>query len=122
MKYVRTKNGIVDISNYIEKDFYYQDTKTPDYIGKEKIIKQSDSIEELCDEFVMYWLPLEEMSINESWIPYAQYERLGIWQKMRDTIIKEVIKTKSVLYGAIWTEKGLIYIAKMNKNGELELI
>lgn len=26
------------------------------------------------------------------------------------------------VYGAIWTEKGLIYIAKMNEKGELELL
>ena len=25
-------------------------------------------------------------------------------------------------YGAIWTDKGLIYVAKMNSNGELELL
>lgn len=26
------------------------------------------------------------------------------------------------LYGAIWTNKGLIYVAKMNDKGELELL
>jgi hypothetical protein len=28
----------------------------------------------------------------------------------------------SKLYGAIWTDKGLIYVAKMNEKGELELL
>ena len=27
-----------------------------------------------------------------------------------------------VLYGAIWTDKGLIYVAKMNEDDELELL
>ena len=26
------------------------------------------------------------------------------------------------IYGAIWTDKGLIYVAKMNEKGELELL
>ena len=26
------------------------------------------------------------------------------------------------LFGAIWTDKGLIYVAKMNEKGELELL
>jgi len=26
------------------------------------------------------------------------------------------------IYGAIWTDKGLIYVAKMNDKGEFELI
>ena len=85
-------------------------------------LEQCDTIEELCDEFVLYYLPLEEMSNNESWIPYAQYERLGVWQKMRDEIVDKTLKSKSTLYGAIWTDKGLIYVAKMNDKGELELL
>ena len=28
----------------------------------------------------------------------------------------------AVIYGAIWTSKGLIYVAKMNDKGELELL
>ena len=27
-----------------------------------------------------------------------------------------------IIYGAIWTDKGLIYVAKMNEEGELELL
>ena len=27
-----------------------------------------------------------------------------------------------IIYGAIWTDKGLIYVAKMNDKGELELL
>ncbi len=29
---------------------------------------------------------------------------------------------KTSIYGCIWTSKGLIYVAKMNDKGELELI
>ena len=32
------------------------------------------------------------------------------------------LKYHVVTYGAIWTDKGLIYVAKMNKKGEFELL
>ena len=35
---------------------------------------------------------------------------------------KEYIKNGGTIKGAIWTDKGLIYVAKMNDKGELELI
>ena len=118
MKYIRTKDGIFD--NWI------MDGVMPERINAQtfgiEAIKYADTIEELCDEFVLYYLPLEEMSNNESWIPYAQYERRGVWQKMRNEIIDKTLKSKSTLYGAIWTDKGLIYVAKMNDKGELELL
>lgn len=84
------------------------------------------NVEEKCDEFVLYYLPLEGNN-EKKWIPYAQYERLGLWKKMRNEIIDKVLKSKTalheaVLLGAIWTEKGLIYVAKMNEKGEFELL
>ena len=130
MKYIRTKEGkIIDIDKryqeHLNNGWINKTAKTKELFirtGHYNIILQADTIEELCDEFVLYYLPLEEMSKNESWIPYAQYERLGVWQKMRDEIIYKTLKSKSILYGAIWTDKGLIYVAKMNDKGELELL
>jgi hypothetical protein len=28
----------------------------------------------------------------------------------------------AMIYGAVWTDEGLIYVAQMNKKGELELL
>ena len=126
-KYIRTKDKVCKITEWQcdlsgEMFLVKADNKFGnDKVFVEDVIAEADTIEELCDEFVMCWLPLEKMKINERWIP-TQYERLGSWQKMRNIIIKEVIKTESVLYGAIWTSKGLIYVAKMNDKGELELL
>lgn len=70
-----------------------------------KVVKENtaDTIEELCDEFVIkgtrglyLGIPLQECELRN--IPTTQ------------------------IYGAIWTDKGLIYVAKMNERGCLELL
>ena len=64
-----------------------------------EIIAEADTIEELCDEFVC-----DEMFV------YDKEE------------IKFLISEGEIVYGAIWTDKGLIYVAKMNESGVLELL
>jgi hypothetical protein len=44
------------------------------------------------------------------------------YELIRDNILTCDLLDMSNLYGAIWTSKGLIYVAKMNKEGELELL
>ena len=115
MKYIRTKDGIRDITGFIEEKYYWQNPNYGlDYIGKEDIIAQSDTIEELCDRCVVihkYREQPQDMSFYE-----AQYF-IDIWTrkvKSNDPII--------AIYGTIWTDRGLIYVAKMNNQGELELL
>ena len=104
--YIRTKNRIYKAEcETCNKQGYYIDEYDCDVILKRQIIKQADTIEELCDEFVV-WL-------NENNCHFTTTNYLYIYQN-RD-------KAKSV-FGAIWTDKGLIYVAKMNDKGELELI
>ena len=103
MKYIRTKDGIYE-NKPLEHKFgvkgkggYSIEYKNSD------ILNQADTIEELCDEFVVVGsLCCSLLNENE----------------------KQDIKrfAKSNLFGAIWTDKGLIYVAKMNENGDLELI
>lgn len=92
MKYIRTKDGIQDIQRIFGN--------VGEYI-KDYAIKQADTIEELCDEFVVV------IENKQHLIP-------------REWLKQEIIV--DVLYGAIWTDKGLIYVAKMNEKGELELL
>ena len=42
------------------------------------------------------------------------------FEELREPITDEMIKEG--IYGAIWTSKGLIYVAKMNDKGELCLL
>ena len=107
MKYIRTKNGIYEIINenetfyecvgkiFISKDIFYH---------KDRL---ADTIEELCDEFVC-----DNKIVN---VEHDLENNLWVDDKLFEDI-------KDIVYGAIWTDKGLIYVAKMNDKGELELL
>lgn len=113
MKYIRTKDGILKIIK--NEDFDEQEKKkipancTMVYslnifgctcVDNNNIIKQADTIPELCDEFV-YHLKSGGKFIDDKLTKSNIYENV---------------------FGAIWTDKGLIYVAKMNDKGELELL
>lgn len=120
MKYIRTKDGrIYDtldergmaISQTRKQcdfvDFVTFQNRLGDFaIPKTEIIKQADTIEELCDEFVL-----------------IRNETIRVYPKLEQLL--EAITAICIgdnVYGAIWTEWGLKYVAKMNKKGELELL
>lgn len=102
MKYIRTKNGIYEVIEECFKPMENNIVFIPQE-GLVKILKQSNTIEELCDCFI------GKVS-NEEYI-----HLIGLWERKNYPAIKEV-------YGAIWTDKGLIYVAKMNDKGDLELL
>lgn len=77
--------------------------KHNDYIFVGEIDKQADTIEELCDRFVVVEHGLDD--------PFSV-----------DSETAKTFISKAKVYGAIWTDKGLIYVAKMNDKGELELL
>ena len=76
-------------------------------------IKVADTIEELCDEVCCdnEVQPLVNIYVHET-----------KEQMIKNTIEYLFNKNKKDVYGAIWTNKGLIYVAKMNDKGELELL
>ena len=104
MKYIRTKdNAIYKIENnkLIVGNIKVNcnDLQALEQDG----YKIADSIEELCDEFVYNHQILSKEDKNNK-------EYLSQLYCFND------------IYGAIWTDKGLIYVAKMNSKGTLELI
>ena len=102
MKYIRTNEGVYEIERYYgPRDYYWvkQDCEQP--IVSEEIISQADTIEELCDEFIAIYNGKPHFHHLDRAIQYADDNQV---------------------YGAIWTAKGLIYVAKMNEKGELELL
>lgn len=112
--YVRTKDWIYDTDNlhyrFIENNKVYEvgwDVEKPTFVAD--IIKQSENLEELCDEFV-----IDDKRNNERYL--MDY----------DDVIKVIycggIYEEDVVYGAIWTSKGLQFVARMNSKGELELL
>lgn len=117
MRYIRTKDGIYEIDETMiltSMPPCYKVIKPTDKyyaINKKSVIKQANTIEELCDKFIIH-------SRMENWIRTSwgsTKEAISIYKKVLEGFIQEV-------YGAIWTDKGLIYVAKMNDKGELELL
>jgi len=119
-KYIRTKDGIIDTETYLDKCFVKQEQGGTckwetfgagcgscrfNKLNKVEVIKQADTIEELCD-CIVYVTDTNKKHIEKDLKP-------TLWEKKVN--IKEI-------YGAIWTDKGLIYVAKMNQKGELELL
>lgn len=111
--YVRTKDGVYEVKvNKYHELVYCKDNQI---VLSCNIIKQSETIEELCDELFVYVRKQNE--------DYEKIEMpiIDITRNLT-SLIKIANFTNSVVLGAIWTSKGLIYVAKMNENGELELI
>ena len=140
MKYIRTKDG--KIFSVLVSDQLSKDEVTMDIIGfriqnalkqnkciakKDNILKIADTIEELCDEFVEIHGDCKEL-VDLSRVAYYTKITLGEYylnrianRKALGSLIDD--KDKDIkLYGAVWTDKGLIYVAKLNDKGELELI
>lgn len=126
MKYIRTKNG---------KIYELQETKNGEkYLVRNgeliplwntkayEILTQSDTIEELCDEFVLVW-------DKKHW-PYStmrQYELYRAYGILKRSMREELnygytLNFDYQVFGAIWTDRGLIFVAKMNEEGEFELL
>ena len=98
LRYVRTKD--TEYGAIIDTEKYKEITGEDCYIPKDEIVKQADTIKELCDEYV-YHLKGGGKFIDEKLVTSFVYKEI---------------------YGAIWTDKGLIYVAKKNDKGELELL
>lgn len=125
MKYIRTKDDIFRIDN--DKISVINGCQFVSIRGgilhaldvKDEV---ADTIEELCDEFVCeenhylmkpYWLKYNDDGYCDE--TYHQ----GIMNAFRH---KYFNYKDYHWFGAIWTNKGLIYVAKMNDKGELELL
>ena len=115
--FVRTKDWIYDTDNlhyrFIENNKVYEvgwDVEKPTFVAD--IIKQSKNIEELCDGF--YIDEGDEVCFSEAYMDTN-------FNKIKAFYLSTFDFT-STLYGFIKTKNGLVYIAKLNKKGKLELI
>ena len=118
--YIRTKDSVYDTNKYhyeIEIDVLYEivwDDPYTEYgvngkYSRGKVIAQSENLEELCDKFV---------TLSKYSNRHYEYLTLKGAINMRKKLPYEVCE----IYGAIWTDKGLIYVAKMDNEGKLVLI
>ena len=124
MKYVRTKQEIFKEKRRfkeIKDGKIYEYSVVPFkhhlmpiiYIPVSDIIKEADTIEKLCDEFIFNKERVVVLGIDNGYMK-------GFYDNWIDKITWQHIKEG--IYGAIWTDKGLIYVAKMNEKGEFELV
>ena len=126
--YVRTKDWIYDTENlhyrWIENNKVYKvgwDVEKPTF--EADIIKQSENLDELCDEFVFV---NKVGNFDKSYvIHYNMPNHIFTEPTAKEKIayIKKYYKDElDKIRGAIYTDEGLIYRAKFNESGDLELI
>jgi hypothetical protein len=118
--FVRTKdNQIIDIEK-LRKDFdikivgnYLQTFHKFGFTPADtfELVCQADTIELLCDEFVL-------VSPYRFKRPRTASELNKTFEEMVDFYTTDSDK----IYGGIYTDKGLIYVAEANEEGELELL
>lgn len=119
-RYIRTKDGRLfevlksDGETVCVKDYDYDNDDWYTRTVKSRDVRQADAVEELCDEFVVL-----EYGI-ESGVLYSRSQYIIL----EDAIASQTSKHKCSyeIYGAVWTDSGLIYRAKMNEKGEMELL
>lgn len=109
MKYIRTKDGVYEV-DFVDISTYYHTTGW-NIVEKDQIIAQADTIEELCDGFYA--------TENSCW--EKDYYLFGN-KDFKD--FKDFTKDfpNGFARGFIATNKGLIYVAKMDSEGNLILL
>jgi hypothetical protein len=124
-RFIRTKNG--KIISYDENANKIDLPMILNYPNQ--ILKQADTIRELCDEFCYIKNGVVSQYLTIDFKFKRNDEFCALRNKLTANGIAEISKGISKyelengeLKFAIWTDKGLIYVAKMNSEGELELI
>ena len=105
--YIRTKNNIYKVESTLRDSGFIKgyNVGKMGFIIKDQVITQSENLEELCDEFVVMDKETKEVMNIVYFLEYA---------KLWDTC-------KYNIYGSVWCEWGLKYVAKLDDKGELEL-
>ena len=108
-KYIRLKNKLAKVDAEDSECYYFNKLKK--FIYKDEDYKTANTIAELCDCFVL---------------KYEDSENYIVYNDLYWAITKaHNSQTETTIYGAIWTRKGLIYVAKLkiiNNAGELRLL
>ena len=115
MRYIRTKSNIYETeARYLDNNGKWIGYSLVDYdmafIVRSQVNREADTIEELCDEFVVI---RDTTKITQ----LVRADDIDYLKEVMESD-KRIIEVK----GAIWTEWGLKYVARMNNDGKLKLI
>lgn len=109
MPYLRTKDTIYEIVEETNLVYRVKAKGNPNNVySKSKCQTQGivgETIEELCDQFVCW-----------------TYGKVSVLMDLLQAKLNTKYFDYETVYGAIWTSKGLIYVAKLNDKGELKLL
>ena len=116
--YIRTKDGVYEV----ESDYLNNKGVRVGYnvVGQEEVVLiennniiQADTIEELCDLFID----------EETKTIFHKHNGYVInWKTNMVYSLKALSESYHSIKGAIYTDKGLIYVAKIDNEGKLVLI
>ena len=114
MKYIRTKdNNIYKVAG--EEELYWVVKDSDIYeklVPRCNVVKQADTVEDLCDCFIVEYTNTEP----------TMFDNFYHLQRHHDLYSRNYHHIAG-RYGCIWVAgKGLKYVAKMNNEGELELL
>lgn len=123
-EYIRTKYGIFEVEQIVlipsisifaeGIEYNVKNIETP--IPEEMVINISNNVEELIDEYVLFY-----RETKGKLIPWATYERNDEnWENNKKDLIRELNNKyrEAEVFGAIWTPRGLIYVGKMDIYGK----
>ena len=121
--FVRTEEEIYDTErthdleikgNKAYQTIAYLDPK-PILLGT--VVKKAETIEELCDGLIVVDTHCPKVENGNLWGINELKELYKIYK-----VWNEDEQGRYIVYGFIQTDKGLIFVAKMNEKGELELL
>ena len=112
MKYIRTKDGIYQVESTLRDNGFIKGYNVGEmgFIRKDQVINQSENLFELIDEFVII---RDSTKINQ----LVRTDDINYLKEMMKED-KRIVEVK----GAIWTDFGLKYVARLTEDGGIELI
>ncbi len=115
MKYVRTKDRVCEFEmelSTMPNLIAVKGEGINGFVRREDIVKQADTFEELCDGLIV-----EQKDNEDKWFTMSVNEFKNMDLEEKQYMVKDWN-----YYGFIKNDKGLIYVAKMNEEGKLELL
>lgn len=118
--YIKTKDGIYYVGDLVKDEYgnycHNVDDKTCEVPAK-GIIKEADTPEELCDLFVY----TEARDVLDKFFFYDKQSDSFVSIYDYEFCLERDSEITKFLKGAIFTDKGLIYVTQMDKEGRAKL-